>query len=392
MSELDVVRKVLAAHAGLSGSVDALSLDDLPGGPNTGATVLGQRVGKVGSSNIEKAEVQQWLTLSANVNDALLLDLNTHLARQTFLVGEDWTVADLVCIARLHDTVKKWDNRARSQYCHITRWFDHAQHISGNTLPIVEIDPSARDTSVTPVIRAGAPKEAVPANTTRGHPGTPADTPTSKQPQKQGKQAVPDKANAAADKKAAKAAKAAEASAAASAAISPARVSFKVGVISKCELHPDADSLYVSTVDLGEPAPRTVVSGLVKYIPLAEMQGRRIVAVCNLKPAAMRGVKSSAMVLAASPADLAEGQTKEYLELVQPPEGSKPGDVLTFEGYADTQPDEQLNPKKKVFEAVQPNFTTSQDLQVIYKDGGGKLVDGKGQACTVKSLVGASIR
>ena len=46
-----------------------------------------------------------------------------------------------------------------------------------------------------------------------------------------------------------------------------------------------------------------VVSGLVKFIPEGEMQGRRVAVLCNLKPANMRGVQSQAMVLAASSAD-----------------------------------------------------------------------------------------
>ena len=46
-----------------------------------------------------------------------------------------------------------------------------------------------------------------------------------------------------------------------------------------------------------------VVSGLVKYIPEHEMQQRLCVLVCNLKPANMRGVKSHAMVLAATSPD-----------------------------------------------------------------------------------------
>ena len=46
-----------------------------------------------------------------------------------------------------------------------------------------------------------------------------------------------------------------------------------------------------------------VVSGLVKYIPEAAMQGRRVVVLCNLKPANMRGVSSQAMVMAANNAE-----------------------------------------------------------------------------------------
>ena len=81
------------------------------------------------------------------------------------------------------------------------------------------------------------------------------------------------------------------------------RVDLRVGVIKKAWRHPEADSLYVEEVEVGEEAPRQVVSGLVKYIPEAEMQMRRCVLVCNLKPANMRGVKSHAMVLAATSLD-----------------------------------------------------------------------------------------
>ncbi|ORY80851.1 hypothetical protein BCR37DRAFT_338452, partial [Protomyces lactucae-debilis] len=171
-------------------------------------------------------------------------------------------------------------------------------------------------------------------------------------------------------------------------------VSFKVGLIEKAELHPDAESLYVSTVNLGESEPRTVVSGLVKYIPLDQMQKRLVVCVCNLKPAAMRGVKSSAMVLAASPAAV-DGQEKDRVELVQPPAGSKPGDVLQFAGF-EGEPEAQLNPKKKIFEAVQVGFTTDDALRVLYKDPqsskSGFLVNKAGEQCKVESLVNASIR
>lgn len=41
-------------------------------------------------------------------------------------------------------------------------------------------------------------------------------------------------------------------------------------VLATVKLHPDADSLYVETIDIGEPEPRTVVSGLVKYMTLEQ--------------------------------------------------------------------------------------------------------------------------
>lgn len=54
--------------------------------------------------------------------------------------------------------------------------------------------------------------------------------------------------------------------------VTVAKLDIRVGLIRKAEKHPDADSLYVEEIDVGEEAPRTVVSGLVKYIPLEEMQ------------------------------------------------------------------------------------------------------------------------
>ena len=104
----------------------------------------------------------------------------------------------------------------------------------------------------------------------------------------------------------------------------------------------------MSTIDMGDAeGPRIVCSGLVKYIPIEEMQKRYVVVVANLKPVTMRGVKSCAMVLCASDA--------EKVEFVNPPAGSKPGDKIFFEGFNGT-PEKQLNPKKKVWEAVQPHF------------------------------------
>lgn len=54
--------------------------------------------------------------------------------------------------------------------------------------------------------------------------------------------------------------------------ISISRLDIRVGLITRAQKHPDADSLYVEEIDVGEGQPRTVVSGLVKYIPLEEMQ------------------------------------------------------------------------------------------------------------------------
>ncbi|KAJ3055627.1 hypothetical protein HK097_009954 [Rhizophlyctis rosea] len=128
-----------------------------------------------------------------------------------------------------------------------------------------------------------------------------------------------------------------------------------VGKVLSVKKHPDADSLYVEQIDVGEEKPREVVSGLVKYMREDEINGKTILVLKNLKPAAMRGIKSYAMVMCASNAD------HSIVEFLVPPEGSVPGDRVFFEGH-EGEPEAQLNPKKKIFETVQPQFTTRDDL------------------------------
>lgn len=50
------------------------------------------------------------------------------------------------------------------------------------------------------------------------------------------------------------------------------RLDLRIGRIITAEKHPDADSLYVEQVDVGEASPRTVVSGLVKHVPLEQVE------------------------------------------------------------------------------------------------------------------------
>lgn len=65
---------------------------------------------------------------------------------------------------------------------------------------------------------------------------------------------------------------------------------------SQVDKHPNADSLYLEEIDVGEDKPRQVISGLVKFVPQERMMNRRVLVVCNLKPAKMREVMSYGMV------------------------------------------------------------------------------------------------
>ncbi|XP_025964493.2 aminoacyl tRNA synthase complex-interacting multifunctional protein 1 isoform X2 [Dromaius novaehollandiae] len=155
----------------------------------------------------------------------------------------------------------------------------------------------------------------------------------------------------------------------------------RVGCIITAEKHPDADTLYVEQVDVGEASPRTVVSGLVKHVPLDQMQNRMAILLCNLKPAKMRGVVSQAMVMCASSPD--------KVEILAPPPGAVPGERITFEGFPG-DPEKELNPKKKIWEQIQPDLHTNDQCVATYK-GVPFEVKGKG-VCRAETMANSGIK
>jgi len=153
--------------------------------------------------------------------------------------------------------------------------------------------------------------------------------------------------------------------------IIPSRLNMKVGRIVEVSRHPDAEKLYVEKIDLGEPSPRTIVSGLVDFVPEDKMKDRLVVVLCNLKPAKMRGVESNGMVLCGSREDPKE------VEPLTAPEGSQPGDKVFVESYEDGAPDEVLNPKKKVWDQLAIDLKSSGDGLAQWQ--GNNLLTAKGK-------------
>lgn len=245
--------------------------------------------------------------------------------------------------------------------CHLTRWFDLIQEQAGG---LGHLSPVAIDLDL-PELKIAPKEKAVAAGSTADEKKAKKNSKKEAKAEEKKAKKEANAANAETAAPAATAAAAAAPTAAAEAAAAhgfntqkkekkvkapkapvvpagpatpqPWQIDLRVGRILKVEKHPDADSLYVETVDIGEAEPRTVVSGLVKHIPIEEMENRWLVCVCNLKPATMRGVKSFAMVLAAT-------DDSGKLELVDPPKGSKPGDKCYF---GDWKGKENLTDKEK---------------------------------------------
>ncbi|BDD55190.1 G4 quadruplex nucleic acid binding protein [Monascus purpureus] len=366
----------------------------------------------------------------------VLSQLNAHLATKTTLLGAKPSVADIALYALLAPVVEKWTPEERTGekgYHQIVRHVDLVQngelfglHVPEEEKVKIDLDdvrfvpkradpkeekerkkkekaaaenPDAEKTEgkKTLVVGQGKPEKAAGEQAAAG-----AAQPKAKKEKKEKKERQPKAAPAPA------------------APPSPSIIDLRVGHILRAINHPNADSLYVSTIDCGD-APgsdntsldeatgktvRTVCSGLNGLVPLEEMQGRKIVAVCNLKPVTMRGIKSAAMVLAASPR-VAEGEDSHAgpVELVNPPADAPAGERVYFDGWKEGEPEKVLNPKKKVWETFQPGFTTTDNLEVAFESSAvpavqgqegkpalGKLVTASGGVCTVKSLKGATVR
>lgn len=148
----------------------------------------------------------------------------------------------------------------------------------------------------------------------------------------------------------------------------------RVGLITSVAKHPNADSLYVESIDLNESTGlRQVLSGLVKYLPESDLLNQKVLVCCNLKPAKMRGMDSFGMLLAAD--------KEEKVALVQPPVDAQIGERITVEGYT-AEPQTQIDGKKAdaaLFAAVFDQLKSDSTGVACYK--GIPLMTSKGP-CT----------
>lgn len=130
---------------------------------------------------------------------------------------------------------------------------------------------------------------------------------------------------------------------------------------------------------MGEDLPRQIASGLRDFYSLEEMQGRRLVVVCNLKKASLMGFSSSGMVLCAKSAD-------GKVELVTPPEGATVGERVSLEGVPDCDAYSSSQVKKyKVWEKlIAPHLMTDAEGAATWQ--GTPLVTSAGKLTVVSAV------
>ena len=347
-------------------------------------------------------------TLSAHFV-AHLQVLHAHLEPQMYIGGASPCVADLVCCVALRAAFEAFDDAHKWALCNVSRWFDHMQVALAALAPpaaltgepvkfnceVPDVLPSAASLTPLGLLGAdGAVAAAADAPVATGA-AAPAPAAAAAAPAGDGAPAESQGRNKKAEKEAKKAAKgdkpkkeAAPAAEAAPAQPDASKLDLRVGLILKAEKHPEAEKLYVEQVDLGEGKLRTVVSGLVDFMPPEALTNRRAVLICNLKPAKMRGIESEAMVLAASDVE----HTK--VELLDPPAAAAIGERVTFEGLGEFAPLAPASKKeweavRKAWDATQPMLGTSAD-RVAVCDGKPFVVGGG--SCTVATIANGQIK
>ncbi|KAL1407546.1 G4 quadruplex nucleic acid binding protein [Vanrija albida] len=367
-----------------------------------------------GAGDKEQAAIAKATSEVASIASNLK-SLNDKLTPLTYLVGNAPSTADVDLYARLHPALAGAPAGQHPEHPAVLRYFLHVQDLDAvkaaqkelpNAFPPVDVD----------VASLPAPPRAAPAPKVKKEKKDKAAAGEAA-PAAEGKKEKKDKAAAPAEgaagaapegKKKEKKEKKEKAPKAAAPAAEPtgplpSMIDLRVGKVLDVKRHPDADSLYVESIDVGEAEPRTVCSGLVKYMTEDEIRGATIITVCNLKPVTMRGVKSYAMLLCASSKDGKDGG----VEFVLPPLARSPATASTLRARSmrvsttpwaqlttDATPEAQLNPKKKVFETIQPNFSTLDNLEAVWTDPETKTVHRirtKDGVCKAKSFAGASL-
>ena len=300
----------------------------------------------------QQNELDKWVDLflsitSSSLTTNVLEYLNSHLLSSTYLLSSHLTAADLLLFSALHGTVAGWSKQEKGKWVSVMRWLTHVQNhqhtlqpvhwdIPGSTLFTLDLNPApVAPKPVVPAAAASSPAVSKKVAAEIAEPGpTVAGTVVSAAAGAVSAAAsavfaatgaVSGAASAVAGNVAAVAGKAAEAvsspsaeltkkekrpvpasSAPSSAAETPQiyRLDLRVATILTCAPHPTESRLAVLTIDVGEPQPRKVVSGIADYIDMQSSVGRCVLCMCNLKAGDIKGVDSNGRLLVATdPAD-----------------------------------------------------------------------------------------
>lgn len=77
------------------------------------------------------------------------------------------------------------------------------------------------------------------------------------------------------------------------------KIEIRIGTVQSAERVPDTDKLLKLMVDLGEDAPRQIISGIAQYVAEPEtLVGKQFAFVTNIESRVIRGLESNGMLFA----------------------------------------------------------------------------------------------
>lgn len=82
-----------------------------------------------------------------------------------------------------------------------------------------------------------------------------------------------------------------------------AKLDIRIGTVLAAERVPETDKLIQCTVDLGEDAPRTIVSGIAHLRDPEALVGKQLPYITNLAPRTIKGIESNGMLFAVGDGD-----------------------------------------------------------------------------------------
>ena len=330
-----------------------------------------------GASPEDEAMISEWLARAAAeygvegaVGDEKLAELDARRSPRSFLATRGAvSLADLAAYGTTHGALCAMAREKRHALVHLTRWCDHVGAVSGGAKTFGAVPfPRAEPMDLSPPVEDKKEKERA------GAKKTPADA-TKDAAGKAVKKGAPGPAPGG-DKPDAEAVAAARGEESGQGGEGQGEGQGSRGGDAQegdhrgCAGHqgghdhprvgaPGADKLWVESIDVGEAKERQVVSGLRAFKTKAQMEGARVLVLCNVKKGPLRDELSEGMVMCAS------DEAHTQVDFVVPPAGAPNGERVRFAGF-EGEPVEVLVPKKKMFEACAPKLRTNDEGVACY--------------------------
>lgn len=236
------------------------------------------------------AEISQWLSISKVLTDSraqsprILETLDKILKTKSFLVGFSFTIADVAVLESiLSQSLDSYPEVAR--WATLVRSLCHCQSVpqtiySPTVFPVI-----LKRKSVGNLVTEATPNIAKKDKSEEGKEG---------KAEKKKEKDVSSKKEKVKEKKSEPECKTeSENAGGADADLDPSKLEFRVGLVLKCWEHPEAEKLLCEEIDLGESSgPRRIASGLRAHYSPAEIEGRKVIVLANLKDRNMVGFKS----------------------------------------------------------------------------------------------------